>query len=124
MTFKNDRVFGMSVHLVDKTVAGYDFGQNISSAPNIIFERQMMTLVILQIGLVRILKKGGVPFCAAIGHSYGEIAASYASDVISLREVLSLEEFCFKAKKFHTTLWCGSCKFYRLLSSHLSGVKF
>ncbi len=65
----------------------YEFGQNITSQPNIMFERHMMALVILQIGLVRILKKGGVPFCAAVGHSYGEIAASYASDVITLREV-------------------------------------
>ena len=42
----------------------------------------------LQIGLVNTLRRGGIKIQAVLGHSSGEIAASYAADILSLQAAI------------------------------------
>ena len=47
-------------------------------------------LVIIQLGIVRILQYAGADMTYCIGHSVGEIAAAFASDIIDIRQAILL----------------------------------
>lgn len=47
-------------------------------------------IVFLQVGLFHVLREYGINPHVIVGHSIGEIAASYASGSLSLREIVKV----------------------------------
>jgi aspyridone synthetase (hybrid polyketide synthase/nonribosomal peptide synthetase) len=57
----------------------------------------------VQLGLVNMLKKSGINFDAVVGHSSGEIAATYASGIINLEAAMQIAYY----RGFHAKLAKG-----------------